>query len=88
MERLPGSLLKGDFLHCKPVDGGPVVKAQIFPAGDELPLVEKVIVCPARVHSSGCKLRGGNYCHWYKGDGFGYMIIAPDSHLRSKRGWK
>jgi hypothetical protein len=38
MERLSASLLKGDFLHCRPVEGGLTVKAPIVPSdGESMP---------------------------------------------------
>lgn len=87
-ERLPLSLLNGSFFHCKPNEDGQVVEASVTFVGDEMPLVEKAVVCPARQPRSRCGLRKGDYCHWYKGDGFGYMIIGPGMDKKAKTGYK
>ena len=68
------------------VMGGPSVKAYVFSTRGEIPSVDKVIICPARKPCSGCELRGGDHCCWYKGDGFGYMIIGPDMDLKRSDG--
>ena len=76
-ERLPLSLLNGNLFHCKPTEDGRVVEASVVSVGDDMPFVEKAVVCPARKPRSKCQARNGDYCHWYKGDGFGYIIIGP-----------
>ena len=82
IDRLPPSLLQGKNLHCRPVDGGQIIKAKIFDSEDT-PTFKKVIVCPARRSGSKCQLRikagdGGGYCHYYRGDSRGdYQIIGP-----------
>lgn len=87
-ERLSLSLLNGDFLHCRPVEGKLIVEAVIVSVGEEMPFVEKAIVCPSRIPSSRCQMRKGDYCHWYKGDGFGYMIIGPGMDKKLEKGYE
>lgn len=95
MERIPASLLRGDFLHCRPVDGGPTVKAQIIPFdGESTPTFKVAIVCPERRASSKCHLRmktgsGDDYCHYYKGDSRGdYQIVGPGMDKKTAGGYK
>jgi len=95
IEILPESLLKGEFLHCRPVKGGPIVEAQIVPSEDE-PLTFKVaIICPQRRPSSKCGLRdrpgvrGPRRCLWFKGDSKGlYQIIGLGMDKKSDEGYK
>ncbi len=82
-ERIPTPLLKGVFLHCRPVEGGPTVKAPIVPSDEETtPAFKVAIVCPARQSRSKCQLRvelgdGDGYCHYDRGDSRGeYQIIG------------
>ncbi len=92
MERIPASLLKGEFLHCRPVDSGPIIKAPIIPSdGASTPTFKVAIICPARQPSSKCQLRiesesGDGYCHYYKGDSRGeYQIIGPGMDKKQMR---
>lgn len=92
--RLQESLLKGNFLHCQPVENGPIIEASIdHPSENELPFVKIVIVCPARKASSKCALlsgKGGDsgYCHYYRGDSQGlYQIIGPGMDEKSEAGY-
>jgi hypothetical protein len=95
IEILPSSLLNGEHLHCRPVKGGPIIKATIVPADYESTLTFKVaIVCPARQPGSKCALRdrpgvrGPRRCLWYRGDSLGeYQIIGPDTE-KSDTGWE
>lgn len=85
IEILPDSLLKGRSLHCRPVEGGPVVNAQIVRLEDEsAPTFKLAIICPQRRPGSVCGLRnrpgvrGSRRCLWHKGDSLGvYQIIGP-----------
>jgi len=95
MERILVSLLNGKFLHCRPIDGGPIIKAQIIPSEVESTSTFKVaIVCPARLPSSKCQLRidagsKDNRCLYYKGDSRGeYQIIGPGMDKKSYEGWE
>ena len=94
LERLPDSLLGGKHLHCRPVEDGPIVEAQIFPSEGELPTARVVIVCGARLPCSKCTLRvesgsEDDHCQYYKGDSLGgYQIIGPEMDKKSDRGYK
>jgi|GEM_PF-2229636 len=93
IERLTRSLLNGKFLHCQPIEGGPIVEAQIFPTEGELTPTNVVIVCGSRQARSKCelKIRGGSkddHCWYWKGDSLGeYQIIGPNMDKKSDRGW-
>jgi hypothetical protein len=65
IEKLPSSLLQGQFLHCRPIENSKIIEAQIFNAGEELPLAERVIVCPLRAPASRC-FATGELCHYWK----------------------
>ena len=93
IERIPNSLLKGEFLHCQPVNGGPIIKAQIIPfEGESTPTFKVAIICPARRPSSKCELRiragsVDDYCQYYKGDSRGeYQIVGPGMDKKIRRG--
>jgi hypothetical protein len=93
IERLPASLLNGKYLHCRPIEAGPVVAAPIIPIGGELTF-KVAIVCPARQPGSKCArrdrpgVRGPRRCLWYRGDSLGeYQIIGPDTE-KSDTGWE
>jgi len=95
MERILASLLKGDFLHCRPVEGGLTIMAPIIPFDEEeTPTFKVVIVCPKRIPSSKCQLRvelgdGDGHCHYYKGDSRGeYQIIGPGMDKKSESGYR
>ncbi len=95
IERIPNSLLNGESLHCRPVDGGPIIKAQIIPFEREsTPTFKVAIICPARRPRSKCELRiragsENDYCQYYKGDSRGeYQIIGPGMDKKSEGGWK
>jgi hypothetical protein len=84
IEVLPESLLNGTLLHCQPIEGGPVVEAQIVASEDgSTPTFKKAIVCPARRSRSQCELRikagaEEKRCFYYRGDSLGlYQIIGP-----------
>lgn len=93
IERLPNSLLNGKFLHCRPVEHGPIVEGVIIPC-EGYPAFRVLIMCPARKPRSICGLRMGirkndNHCLYRKGDSHGeYQIIGPDADLKSDRGWR
>jgi len=98
MERIPDSLLKGKFFHCRPVHSGSIVKTQLIPfepfEGETEPSTFKVaIMCPARRPSSKCALRieannKDKRCHYYRGDSRGvYQIIGPGMDKKSDRGY-
>lgn len=94
--KLQDSLLRGGFLHCQPVAGGPIVEAPILPIEEGLlPLAQVIIVCEARKPGSKCRLRqetcgdGDDCCQYYKGDSLdGYQIIGPGMDEKSNRGWE
>lgn len=95
IDRLPASLLNGDFLHCQPIKGGEVAAAKIIQSdADQTPTFEKAIVCPARMSLSRCALRVAannkdKHCLYYRGDSKGvYQIIGPGMDQESDRGWK
>jgi len=90
IEKLPNSLLNGKFLHCRPVEDGPIVVAQILPSQGEL---STAIVCGARQPRSECALRikfkgKDRHCQYYRGDGFGYQIIGLGMDEKSDRGYR
>jgi hypothetical protein len=97
IDRLPDSLLNGKFLHCQPVDGRPVVEAQIIPLTPaELELIKTfkmAIVCPARRPCSKCESRigtngGDDHCQYWRGDSLGsYQILGPNMDKKSDSGW-
>lgn len=91
-ERLPDLLLNGKLLHCRPIEGGPIIEAQIIPSEEELtPTFKKAIICPVRMPHSKCGLRiiyesKGRRCQYYKGDSCGaYQIIGPEMDKKSGR---
>jgi hypothetical protein len=95
IEILPDTLLNGRFLHCQPVEGGPIVKAQILPSDRELtPTFKVAVVCGARRPCSKCELRMNagsedDHCQYWKGDSLGgYQIIGPGMDKKSDRGYK
>ena len=95
VERIPKSLLNGEFLHCRPVEGGAVIEASIIPSdGGETPLFKVGIVCPARRPESKCVVRkfiegGDGFCHYYKGDSLGdYQIIGPRMDKKIGNGYQ
>lgn len=95
IERLPNSLLNGKFLHCQPVEGGPIVEAQIIPSeGESTPTFKVAIICPARQPCSKCKLRiradsGDDYCLYWRGDSLGsYQIIGPGMDKKTQGGYR
>lgn len=94
IERLPQSMLQGDFLHCRPMEGGQIVKAPILSTEGKLAGTQVVIVCPARLSSSKCGIRENtentdDKCLYYRGDSVsGYQIIGPGMENKSKRGWE
>lgn len=85
IEILPEVILKGKCFHCRPNKLGPIVRVRILNGGIQAgAMVDKIIVCPARISSSRCGLRqrkgkwgGYSPCHWRKGDGIKYQIIGP-----------
>ena len=84
IERLPNALLYGKLLHCRPVEDGSIVVAQIIPSEEEsTPTFKVAIVCGARRPCSKCELRmsvgsGDDHCRYWKGDSLGaYQIIGP-----------
>lgn len=93
IDRLPDSLLNGTFLHCRPIENGQIVEAQIVPVEEEVTTFKVALVCLARLPSSKCLLRLGAHggkgrCLYYKGDSRGsYQIIGPNVE-KSDRGWK
>ena len=94
IERLPNSFLNGNFLHCRPVEDGRIVEAQILPSEEESTPTFKVgIICPAREPRSRCRLRiragsGDDHCQYWRGDSLGeYQIIGPDMDKKSNKGW-
>jgi len=82
IEILPDSLLNGEFLHCRPVEGGPITEAAIAPLQKEgLSTSKIIIVCGKRQPCSKCTARVNagvedTYCQYYKGDGYRYQIIG------------
>ncbi len=95
IERIPDSLLNGEFLHCRPVEGGSIVEAKIIPSlGESTPTFKVAIICPARQYNSKCdlRIRAGSeedHCQYYKGDSRGeYQIIGPGMDNKSDGGWK
>lgn len=95
LEILPSALLNGRFFHCQPVEGGPIVKAQILQSDTEqTPTFKVAIVCPARRPCSKCEVRinagsEDNHCVYWKGDSLGeYQILGPGMDKKSNRGYK
>jgi hypothetical protein len=82
LRRLPETLLRGQYLHCRPSVGGPVIEARIVPGGEDA-LVRVFIVCSERLPCSNCRVRvrEGDHsrrCHYWRGDGLGhYRIVGP-----------
>lgn len=82
IERLTGPLLNGNFLHCRPVEGGPIIGAPIVRFEDgSTPAFRVIIVCPARGPMSKCELRtrvgGDGRCLYWRGGSRGeYQIIG------------
>ena len=76
-------LLNGKSLHCRPVEEGPVIEAQVIPT-DSIGSFNKVIICAARLPNSKCALLikagiNGGFCRYYRGDGRGvYQIVGLD----------
>lgn len=94
IEVLPKSMLNGKNIHCRPIEDGPVVKAQIIPVGEEA-IINYAIICPARRSSSKCALRiernnNKGSCQYYKGDGLetGYQIIGPGADEKLQTGYR
>ncbi len=94
IEVLPKSLLNGKHIHCRPIEDGPVVKAQIIPVGEES-IINYAIICPARRSSSKCALMvkgkiNNGFCQYYKGDGLegGYQIIGPGADEKLQTGYR
>ncbi|MFI5240909.1 MAG: hypothetical protein ACHQUA_00560 [Microgenomates group bacterium] len=94
IDRLPPSVLNGDFLHCQPVEGGAVVEAPILSSEGLLPTAKVVIVCAARIPRSKCKLMveagiNDGFCQYYQGDSLGdYQIIGPGMDKKLDSGYK
>lgn len=94
IERLTDALLNGRFLHCQPIENGPIIEVWVIPTDDDsTPTFKKAIVCPARRTCSECELRikagvEDRHCQYYKGDSLGeYQIVGPDMDKKSNKGW-
>ena len=98
-EILPNSLLNGKYLHCRPVENGPIIEAPILPSEGELTegeitIARVIIVCEARRSRSKCEMKiiagsKDDHCQYYKGDSLGgYQIIGPGMDNKSTRGYK
>jgi len=57
LKEIPDCLLQGDHIHCRPVKNRPMVEAVVVRTGEEIPVTDKVIVCPVRSAASCCLLR-------------------------------
>ena len=95
MERIPSSLLKGEYFRCRPIEDEKIIVTKIIPSeGESTPTFKVAIICPARRPSSKCemKIRAGSedhHCQYYKGDSQGeYQIIGPGGEKKSDRDWK
>lgn len=96
IEIIPESLLNGEYFHCRPVKGGPIVEAPMVHSDDEsTPTFKVAIICPQRRPRSKCGLRdrpgvrGPRYCFWYRDDSLGvYQIIGPGMDKKSEEGYK
>ncbi len=84
IERLLESLLNGEYFHCRPIAGGPTVKAIVTsPTDDTIPNIKRAILCPVRQSGGVCGLRdllgvrGPRRCLWHRGDGTWYLIYGP-----------
>ena len=93
IERLPSSLLNGNFLHCRPVEGCPIVEAPIVQIEDgSTPTFKVAIVCLARRPCSKCELKTiagsrDDNCQYWKGDSRGeYQIVGPNMDEKSEKG--
>ncbi len=91
IRRLPSSLLEGKFLHCQPVEDGPIIEAPIVSSEEgSTPVFNVVIVCPVRRPSSNCALRmvAGSQdvkCQYWEGDSCGqYQIVGPKMDRKSE----
>ena len=93
IEVLSESLLRGKYLHCRPVEG--VVKAKILPIEEGLAEAFNIaIICSERRPCSKCDLRiqagdEDNHCHYYRGDSRGlYQIVGLEMDIKSDIGYE
>lgn len=86
LKEIPDCLLQGDHIHCRPVKNRPMVEAVVVRTGEEIPVTDKVIVCPARSAASRCLIRqkmSDNYCRFPATK----YIIGPGADLKKLDGY-